>query len=105
MCPSADRLLCKFIVNSLFVGKLRLDGCASTEACMWEEREWEQREREARLRWLIVPFLSINLALLTLGILLVVLFGRQIGYALIATSVVMFLILIGYRIPWTGFGE
>src|SRR3712207_6238213 len=81
-----------------------------------EEREREKREREERLRrqfelergeaspvrsWRFI--LAINLALLLLSIQLVA-FGRQIGYVFIAL-VVISLILIGYWIPWTGFGE
>ena len=64
--------------------------------------EWAWWLRTRGLPWLI--FAIFLLATLLLGILLVV-FGRQIGYVLGAISVALLLILIGYRIPWTGFGE
>jgi uncharacterized protein YjbI with pentapeptide repeats len=68
-----------------------------------EQRHWEwERVRRRRQQWYIFAIFFVATQLL--GFLLVV-FGRQIGYVLVAISVVLLLILIGYFFEWTGFGQ
>jgi uncharacterized protein YjbI with pentapeptide repeats len=73
---------------------------------VWDPRpaaeDYYYRWRDRRgLRLLISAVIILTTMLL--GILLVVL-GRPIGYVFSAISVALILILIGYRVQWTGFG-